>query len=613
MNKRKQFRSMKQKNGITLIALVITILVMLILAGVSLNAVIGDNGIITQAQNATYMQSVAVLEEYLNNYYVEHYEEMNGEESKVLTLTTLEPSWFYIPANEGIGGLRYIVDAEGHALYLIKKSGLPEDIKNQIRGGDAGEGTYTDYVNLNDVYGVTSDLQVYYCSEGTDTIMGITTDELNSDNPLREVFNSTNNSDLYNLLSDYDVTDSEGNKDGILTAEELKSVTKLTINSSSNVTDFSAFYNLVSLKELTIEGVNLNNLAGIENCPQLNYVYFKSSTVADYSNLANVRKLKYLYVYNIDDSELTKLCTGIKDAEFGGLEYLAVTGNQGYISDTQIKIKISSNKSSKTITNLSPLSMLTDTTKKAVKYLSIQCNNINGDLSSLSEYTNLILLRCEYNNITSLVGMENMNNLVYLCGVGNKLGTLENGSGEDVETGTAIASLANKTKLQQVNLENNSNLANVSYFENDTAIRYLYLSGCSTSMNANIISKIILACASNYSLPVKFLTGTVYNVAEYYTPSVVTYEELYSDLYENEFITHLNLEGCTKLNNEQFNTILKSMKNLQYVTLKDNPTLTSIDFISEDGVKNLIELEGFNLKILYKISGINVVINVNRQ
>ena len=37
----------------------------------------GDNGIITQAQNATYMQSVAVLEEYLNSYYIGHYEEMN--------------------------------------------------------------------------------------------------------------------------------------------------------------------------------------------------------------------------------------------------------------------------------------------------------------------------------------------------------------------------------------------------------------------------------------------------------------------------------------------------------------------------------------------------------
>ena len=120
----KNIKNLKSKNGITLIALVISIIVMLILAGVSLNATIGDNGIITQAQNATYMQSIAALEEYFNNYYVEHYEEMSKkDESKVLTLTTLEPNWFYIPANEGIGGLRYIVDSEGHALYLIKKSG----------------------------------------------------------------------------------------------------------------------------------------------------------------------------------------------------------------------------------------------------------------------------------------------------------------------------------------------------------------------------------------------------------------------------------------------------------------------------------------------------------
>ena len=567
----------------------------------------GDNGIITQAQNATYMQSVAILEEYLNNYYVEHYEEMNEEESKVLTLTTLEPSWFYIPANEGIGGLRYVVDAEGHALYLIKKSGLPEDIKNQIRGGDAGEGRYADYVNLNDVYGVTSDLQVYYCQEGTDTIMGITTDELNSDNPLREVFNSTNNPDLYNLLSDYDVADSEGNKDGILTAEELKSVTKLTINSSLNITDFSAFYNLISLKELTIEGVNLNNLAGIENCPQLNYVYFKSTTVADYSSLANVRKLKYLYVYNIDDSELTKLCTGIQSAEFSNLEYFAISGNTENISSIKVITAVNDRKSSKTITDLTPLSTLTDTTKQAVKYLSIQCNNIEGDLSSLNGYTNLILLRCEYNNLTSLAGMENMNNLVYLCGVGNKIGTLENGSGEDVETGTAIESLANKINLQQVNLESNTNLANVSYFENDTAIRHLYLGGCSTSMSVQGISDIIIACGSNYSLPVKFLTGTVYDVAEYYTPSTVTYEELYSDLYENKYITHLNLEKCTKLTNEQFNTILKSMTNLKYLTLKDNTTLTSIDFITQDGVTKLIELDLRNTGV----KGENSLTNLN--
>ena len=41
-----------KQNGITLIALVITIIVLLILAGISIGAITGDNGIIDQAQNA---------------------------------------------------------------------------------------------------------------------------------------------------------------------------------------------------------------------------------------------------------------------------------------------------------------------------------------------------------------------------------------------------------------------------------------------------------------------------------------------------------------------------------------------------------------------------------
>ena len=601
---------LNNKAGITLIALVISIIVMLILAGVSLNATIGDNGIITQAQNATYMQSIAVLEEYFNNYYVEHYDEMTKkDDSKVLTLTTMEPTWFYIPANEGIGGLRYIVDSEGHALYLIKKSGLPDEIKNQIKGGDAGEGTYTDYAGLNDVYGLTSDLKVYYCSNGTDSIMGKTVEDLDADSPRRKVFSVAENSDIYNLLKDFDNTD--GASDGVLTAEEVKSVTKLTINSASTVTDFSMFYNLVSLKELTIDSKTLNNLAGIENCPQLNYVYFKSSVISDYSSLSKVNKLKYLYLYNIDDNELATLCNGIKDAQFSNLEYFAIVGNEGYISDTEVTTKYSSTKSQKTITKLNSLSILSNTTKNAVKYLSINNNNITGDLNEIKDFTNLILLKCEYNQLSSLSGIENMNNITYLCGISNKLGTIKNDDGtetkENAETGNAISSLANKTNLYQVNLKNNSNLANVSYFKNDTALKYLHLSGCSTTMNVNVISDRIVACGSNYSLPVKFLTGSVYKVSDYYTSANATYEELYSDLYGNTTITHLNLEGCTKLNNTQFNTILSSMKQLKYLTLKDNITLTSIDFINNNKVTGLIELDLRNTGV----KGENSLVNLN--
>ena len=43
---------MKRERGITLIALVVTIVVLLILAGVSLNAIFSENGIIKRAQDA---------------------------------------------------------------------------------------------------------------------------------------------------------------------------------------------------------------------------------------------------------------------------------------------------------------------------------------------------------------------------------------------------------------------------------------------------------------------------------------------------------------------------------------------------------------------------------
>ena len=43
---------MKNQKGITLIALIITIIVMLILAGVALTFSVGEEGIMTQAQNS---------------------------------------------------------------------------------------------------------------------------------------------------------------------------------------------------------------------------------------------------------------------------------------------------------------------------------------------------------------------------------------------------------------------------------------------------------------------------------------------------------------------------------------------------------------------------------
>ena len=57
---------LKNNKGITLIALVITIIVLLILAGVSIAMLTGDNGILTQATNAKNNTKAAEVADKIN-------------------------------------------------------------------------------------------------------------------------------------------------------------------------------------------------------------------------------------------------------------------------------------------------------------------------------------------------------------------------------------------------------------------------------------------------------------------------------------------------------------------------------------------------------------------
>ena len=56
---------MKSNKGITLVALVITIIVLLILAGVSISLVVGDNGILTQSKGSSDATKIGQMQEAL--------------------------------------------------------------------------------------------------------------------------------------------------------------------------------------------------------------------------------------------------------------------------------------------------------------------------------------------------------------------------------------------------------------------------------------------------------------------------------------------------------------------------------------------------------------------
>lgn len=514
--------------------------------------------------------------------------------------------YFYQPT---FGLLNYVVDSDGDALYLIDKEQLPEEIKGQLVGGNAGNKEYSDYVSLNDVYGVTSDLKVYYCSGGKDTIYGVTKDDLDKDNPQREVFGTGSSSDneYKNELKELGF---DKNGDGEISAEEAQSVKELTIGGDSSITSLEGLYNLVSLQKLIIENKELKNLVGIENCPLLYYVFFNGSTIEDYSAMSALgNRLTTLYFYNIDDEEFSKACNGIKGAKYTNLEKLAVVGNYAYIypqigNMIETYNGVTDKKCKKTISTLAPLSCLSDETKKAVKYLSINNNNLKDeDLKSISGFTNLYLLRAEYNSFTdnttntkyglkTLDGLEDMKKLTYLYASNNLLGT---GCDEEEGKKNCLASLKDKNKknsgssngegLYYVNLKNNENLRYVDDLINNTDIKYLYLLGCSKSMNVNKIASIITGCGTNYDLPCKFLNGENYVWTDYYSlngeneKEKLTVENLRKDLKDNKFITALNLGSCKNdgITNKVLNEILKTMPNLKYVVLNDT-NLESLDF-----------------------------------
>ena len=83
-----------RERGVTLIALIVTIIVLLILAGVSLNIVLGDNGIIKQAQISKneYEDKVKDTQEGIDGLYNELIGEREEGESIKVTTIKLDPT-----------------------------------------------------------------------------------------------------------------------------------------------------------------------------------------------------------------------------------------------------------------------------------------------------------------------------------------------------------------------------------------------------------------------------------------------------------------------------------------------------------------------------------------
>ena len=104
---------MREKSGITLIALVITIIVLLILAGFSIATIIGDDGIVTKASNAKIKTEVALEKESIDMAMIS----LGTDTSGNMKTVTPDELYDYMSKNSAAKPLRV---EEGDELYSLK-------------------------------------------------------------------------------------------------------------------------------------------------------------------------------------------------------------------------------------------------------------------------------------------------------------------------------------------------------------------------------------------------------------------------------------------------------------------------------------------------------------
>ena len=178
LSKKREKNRIENQRGITLLVLVITIVVLLILAGITINAVTGDNGAIVNASKAKFRTEIRDIEEKIELEEINH---NNGEDFQFGTLKDLigrEDAYNEILYIEG-GDLVYLEDkvSEKQAEWLeemginakqniipiytgeqFKKIGTGEKIQIEEAGGE----TYQ--FNIDSHYVLQNDIDLN-CSE----------------------------------------------------------------------------------------------------------------------------------------------------------------------------------------------------------------------------------------------------------------------------------------------------------------------------------------------------------------------------------------------------------------------------------------------------------------
>ena len=360
-----KIKNFDRNKGITLIALVITIIVLLILAGVTIATLTGDNGILTRASSSKIETAVGAVKEALKLEQGE-----KRIEGKQLTPETLlAEGKVQRTVQQGEDGNYY--------MYYALKNNAIEGMQGLGKGN---------IVELKDVFLVDDNLNVkYIATDGKEYGDTINNKILEDETEIR--FASKAFSEYVSKISG--VTEEE------MKFKWMKNQTSLTIADTSvdSLQDLVFFPNLETLT-LGEYGDNIppiTTMDGVENCTKLTRLTIIYGPDKDYSAIS---KLNNLEVFNrFAGNDYNRIIDALKHCK--NLQDLAIT-NQA-------------------IADMSRIMELAN-----LKKLGLSLNNISK-IKDLENMSNLEELNLGNNKITKIEGLESLKNLKSLNLINNQI------------------------------------------------------------------------------------------------------------------------------------------------------------------------------------------------
>lgn len=542
---------MKNRSGITLIALVVTIIVLIILAGVTISLVIGNNGIIGKASDAQIMQAIGSIKEG-----VELEKGASYIEQKQLTAEDLLAKGKLVRTiQQG--------DSEEYQIYYIVK-------ENAFNGmGNIGKGVPA---TLKDVFLMDDKLNVSYISSNGKKY-GDNLEEKILEDETQIKFASEEFSKYIAKIS--------GVQEEQLKFKWMKNQTKLVI-ADKNITsleDLIFFPNLIELQIGNVPsvdypnagGMKLDTLEGIVNCTKLarltlrsvvierlegieennHIVYFGGieCRVNDYTGIEKCKNLKEISLNSVAGLDTEKFILNIKELE--NIEILAIGNNKNLPSLKVLEEMKSLNLKRLNLTNMGIKDCRGVERFKRLTSLALGGNQIQ-DISSLVEITNLVELSLINNKIEDITPIAQLTNLERLEIYGNQI--------QD------ILPLANNSKLKVLYLKNNPNIdANRNNYTGERLEKLNKIGEILDRGGSIILDKDKLGLFNNY------------RVLDLGGQNLETLDIL-DGMTE---IVELTLSGNQlTLEDERSKQILKKMTKLKNIVLSSNPNLQDISALN---------------------------------